>query len=55
MNENKNTARIVGILFIIGTLAGVLSAIFVGTILNDPDYLVKFSGNRNQVIIGMLL
>lgn len=54
MNVNKKTARIVGVLFIIGTAAGVLSALFAGTILDDPDYLIKFSENRNQVIMGVL-
>jgi hypothetical protein len=54
MNTNKMTARIVGLLFIIGTVAGVLSVVFAGPILDDPDYLVKVSANENQIIIGAL-
>jgi len=54
MNVYKNNARIVGILYIIGTAAGLLSLLFAGPILANPDYLVKFSENRNQVIIGVL-
>jgi len=53
MNTNRNTARIVGVLFIIGTVAGVLSAVFAGSILSDPNYLIKVSVN-NQIIIGAL-
>ncbi|MHA1235709.1 MAG: DUF4386 domain-containing protein [Promethearchaeota archaeon] len=53
MNTNRNTARIVGALFIIGTVAGVLSVVFAGSILSDPNYLTKVSVN-SQIIIGAL-
>ena len=52
MNTNRNITRIVGALFIIGTVAGVLSVVFAGSILSDPNYLIKVSGN-NQIIIGL--
>ena len=55
MNTSKKTARIVGVLFIIGTVAGVLSVVFTGPILDDPDYLMKVSADENQIIIGALL
>ena len=55
MNTYRNTSISVGVLFIIGTVAGILSVVFTGTILNDPDYLVKISANENQIIIGVLL
>jgi hypothetical protein len=54
MNTNRKTAIIVGVLFIIGTVAGILSVIFTGSILGDPDYLIKVSANENQIIIGAL-
>ncbi len=54
MNTNRNTARIVGALFIIGTVAGVLSVVFAGSILSDPNYLIKASENSN-ITIGALL
>jgi len=41
----KKTARIVGILFILG-FAGVVTAALTGPILNAPDYLVKISENE---------
>lgn len=55
MTTNKKTARIVGVLYIIGTVAGVLSLVLVGSTLDAPDYLTKFSENKNQIIIGTLL
>lgn len=54
MNTNKETARIVGALFIVATIAGILSVVGTGS-LNAPDYLVNVSANRNQIIIGALL
>lgn len=47
VNTNKKTAIIVGVLYIIGTVAGILSVAFSGSILNDPDYLVKISADQN--------
>jgi hypothetical protein len=55
MNPNRKTAIIVGALFIIGTVGLVLSVVLVGSILDDPDYLIEFSANENRIIIGALL
>ena len=55
MNTNRKTSISVGVLFIIGTVAGILSVIFTGSILGDSDYLIKISANENQIIIGALL
>ena len=41
MNSDRKTAIIVGVLFIIATVAGVLSAVF-GPNLDAPDYLPIF-------------
>ncbi len=49
MNSDRKIAIIVGVLFIIGTVAGVLSVV---SIIEEPDYLIKVSANENQVIIG---
>jgi len=45
----------VGVLFIIGTVAGILSVVFTGPILGDPDYLIEASANENQIKLGALL
>lgn len=55
MNEYKKIARIVGILFIIGTGSGILSGVFTGSFLDHPNFLVEISANKNQLMIGALL
>jgi hypothetical protein len=54
MDTNRKIAIIVGVLFIIGTVAGILSLVFTSSILNAPDYLMKVSANENKIIIGAL-
>ncbi len=54
MNTNKKTAIIVGVLYIIGTVAGVLSVAVLTPVLNDPDYLIKVSTNEAQIVTGAL-
>jgi len=53
MNSRK-TAIVVGVLYIIGTVAGILSLVFTGPILESPDYLLQVSMNPNQIVIGAL-
>jgi hypothetical protein len=52
MDTNRNTSIIVGALFIIGTVSGILSAVFTGSILGATDYLVQVSANEKQMITG---
>jgi hypothetical protein len=52
---NRKTAIIVGVLYIVGTIAGILSLVFTGSILSDPNYLIKVSENQNQILLGVLL
>ena len=54
MNRNRKTAIIAGVLFIIATVASILSLPFLASI-NAPNYLVNVSANGNQVILGALL
>jgi len=54
INSNKKIAKIVGVLFIIGTVAGILSLISAGYIVHAPDYLIKLTENNNRVILGAL-
>lgn len=44
----------VGVLFIVGTVAGILSLVFTGSILHDPNYLLKVFENQNQIVTGSL-
>lgn len=54
MDSYRRTAIIVGVLFLIGTVAGIASVFFTGSI-NDPNYLTKVSANENNIIIGSFL
>ena len=54
MNTYRKTAIIVGALYIVGTVAGVLSVVFASSILNAPDYLMQVSANKNQIVTGAL-
>jgi hypothetical protein len=54
MDSSKITARIVGILYIIGTAAGVISVIFTQSILKNPDLLMKVSVNEQQFVTGLI-
>jgi hypothetical protein len=47
-------AVIVGVLFIIGTISGILSVAFTSPILSDPNYLLQISANENQIVIGAI-
>jgi hypothetical protein len=54
MNNNKRIARFVGVLYIIGTVAGILSVVFTGSIIGSTNVLMKVSANVNQVKLGTL-
>ena len=54
MNSNRKTAIIVGALYILGTVAGMLGEVF-GPNLDAPDFLANLSANENQVLIRALL
>jgi len=51
----RQSAIIVGVLFITATVSYMLGNGYLEPILTDPDYLVSVSANQNQVLIGMLL
>ena len=50
----RKKAVIVGGLYIIGTVAGVLSVVLTGPLLKDPVDLIKISANANSIILGSL-
>jgi hypothetical protein len=54
MNTNRKTAIIVGVLYIVGTVAGILCKVLTTPILDGPDYLVKVSANENQIVLAAL-
>ena len=54
MDTNRKTAIIVGVLYIIGTVAGILSVVLSTPILDGPDFLIKVSANENQFVTAAL-
>lgn len=51
----RKTAVIVGVLFIIGTVSGVLSGIMTVSLQTAPEILTSISTNETQWILGTLL
>jgi hypothetical protein len=54
MNSDKWNARSAGVFLLTAIVAGILSAVFLGGILESQDILAQISANENQVIIGVL-
>jgi len=50
----KKTARIVGVLYIIGTVAGIASVPFL-SIRNASNYLVEIANSPNTLVFGAIL
>jgi hypothetical protein len=51
----RKNAVIAGVLFIIGTVSGTISAILCNPVLKAPDYLLGISANENLITIGIIL
>ena len=49
MDKQRNSTRLAGALYIIGTIAGILS---IAPAVDDPAYLIKASEDANQVILS---
>ena len=54
MNTNRMNAISVGVLYIIGTVAGILSVVLSTPILDGPDFLIKVSSNETRFVIAAL-
>lgn len=55
MNSNRKAAIIVGVLYIIATVAGVLSLAPLASLLDGPDILTNIAENENKLIIVAFL
>jgi Domain of unknown function (DUF4386) len=55
MSADRKAAVWIGVLYIIGTVGLVLSAVVTGGIFEGPDYLAQVAAQPNQVAIGALL
>jgi hypothetical protein len=54
LDSNRKTAIVVGVLFIIATVAPIVSAFFIGSIY-ESDYLSVVSANETRMLTGVLL
>ena len=54
-SSHRKTAIIVGVLFIIGDIAGVLSLLVTRGLLEGSDALTRIAANQNQVVLGAIL
>lgn len=54
MNPNNKTARIVGALYLTGTVAGILSLVLTGPVQNTQNYLISVPANETRLVVGAL-
>jgi hypothetical protein len=54
MSENKKVGLIVGILYIIGTVSGIMSVVITGRIDNLNEYFIQIASKNNQYVLGTL-
>ena len=53
VNANRRIAVVAGVLFIVATVADLISRlVFVQPVLGTPDYLTRISANEGQVLLG---
>ena len=55
MTTIRSTSVTVGVLFIIGTVAGVSSGLVTGPVLGASDYLAAVAANEGNIVSGALL
>ena len=55
MSADRKAAVWIGVLYIIGTVAFVLSAVVTSAVLTGPAYLAQVAAQPNQVAIGAVL
>ncbi len=54
MNTYRNIARTMGILYILGTISGILSRVVTAPITSTQDLLASISADGNQITLGAL-
>jgi hypothetical protein len=54
MSENRKLGLIVGMLYIIGTVSGIMSVVFTGRMNNLNEYFIQIISKNNLYIVGTL-
>lgn len=55
MDLYRKIGIIVGVLFIFATVASIFGSVFLGSILDSPNYLTSVSAHGNELIISVIL
>lgn len=55
MSPIRRTSIVVGVLFVVATVAGALTLVLLGPVLDDPNPLLAVSGNESGVVGAALL
>lgn len=55
MDPDRRTAKVVGVLFIVATVASILASVALGSTLDGSDYLRTVAAHDGQVITAALL
>lgn len=55
MDTNRTTERAVGTLFIVATVASISGSVALGSVLDEPDYLLDLSAQQGRVILAALI
>jgi hypothetical protein len=55
MNADRRRARLVGVLYIIGTVAGILSLTVTAPVRDAKDMLISLAANENALVAGALI
>ena len=51
---DRRTAKVVGVLFIVATVASLLGSVALGSVLDGSDYLATVAAHEGQVITAAL-
>jgi hypothetical protein len=55
MDTDRTTARTVGALFIVATVASIAGSLALGAALDEPDYLADLATQQGRVVLAALL
>ena len=55
MDSDRKTGIVVGALFIVATAASILGSVALGSVLEEPEYLIDVAASEGQVILAVLL
>ena len=55
MESERRTAQVVGVLFIVATVASIVGSVVLGSVLDEDDYLISLGVHAGQVTLSAAL